>query len=130
MTSNKICRVFLVLLLAVLVACSRRVPSEQIAGTYIAKYPFGTAELVLNRDGSFVQTVFLDHQGTATAHGSWQFDNFRSTITLHGAMPIVDGLGHLQNNWNATDDLPEEPVERLWLRIAIELSSEYPYIRQ
>ena len=118
------------LLLVAVTGCSRSVPAQQIVGTYIARYPFGNAKLILSGDGTFVQTVSVGQQSPAVAHGSWQFDARRSKITLRGAMPVVDGSGHLQTDWRTTDELPEQPVERVWFKIEIESSNDYPYVKQ
>ena len=117
------------LALLMLIGCSTTVSSEKVYGTYVASYPFGTATLALNRDGSFSQQVTIKGQAPATAKGSWSFDPIRSKITLHGAMAVVDGYGHLSHDWRTPDDLPDQPVERLWFRVAIETSTEYPYVK-
>jgi hypothetical protein len=116
--------------LAMLIGCSTTVPSGKVYGTYVASYPFGTATLTLNRDGSFTQRATIKGQPPATVQGSWSFDPIHSKITMHGAMNVIDGYGHLNNDWRTTDDLPEVPVERLWFKINIESSTEYPYVKQ
>ena len=120
----------LVVVLVSLTACSGRVPSEKVYGTYVASYPLGNSTLTLNRDGSFIQQVTIKDQPPATAQGSWTFDPIHSTVTLHGAMAVVDGFGDLNSDWRTIDDLPEQPVERLWFRIVIESSIEYPYVKR
>ena len=69
------------LTLLMLIGCSTTVSSEKVYGTYVASYPFGTATLALNRDGSFSQQVTIKGQAPATAKGSWSFDPIRSKIT-------------------------------------------------
>ena len=109
--------------------CSTHISSDKVPGVYRATYPFGKAVLVLQSDGAFVQTVEVNGE-SAVARGSWNFDSQRSKITLLGIMPIVDGFGQLERNWHNTDDLDEQPVERLWLKIEIETNESYGYAKQ
>jgi hypothetical protein len=122
--------VIVVLALMLLIGCSTTVPPAKVCGTYIGSYAFGAEELTLNQDGSFVQQVTVHNQQPATARGSWSFNPVRSKIDLHGAMAVVDELGHLELNWRRTLDLPSQPVELLWFRVEIEINPEYPLIKQ
>jgi hypothetical protein len=126
---NVLADVVLITSVVVLAACSTHVSSDRVRGSYVASYPFGTAKLTLESNGTFVQTVTIDGQAPATAKGSWNFDATDSTISLHGAMLVVDGFGHLKTHWREVEDLPEVPVELLWLRTEIESSESYPYVK-
>jgi hypothetical protein len=128
MPLKKMAYLLLILNLMSLLACSTHVSSERVSGTYLATYPFGKAVLVLQTGGKFVQTVEVNGE-SAIARGSWSFDSQNSKITLLGIMPIVDGFGHLERNWRNTDDLNEQPVERLWLKIEIETNESYGYVK-
>lgn len=112
-----------------LTGCSTSVSANKLGGTFTAKYPFGISTLTLNNDGSFVQKVEIEKEKPATVRGTWSFDSQESTITLRGAMSVVDGHGNLNVDWRNPTDLPFQPVERLWMKVNIETSQEYPYIK-
>jgi hypothetical protein len=118
------------LLIISLTACSSKVPAERVAGTYLASYPFGKATLVLERNGTFVQSVAINGQNPEIARGSWNFDPTQSEVTLHNAMVVVNGFGELKDDWRHLDDLTNQPVEMLWFRTELEISESYPYIKQ
>jgi|GraSoiStandDraft_24_1057298.scaffolds.fasta_scaffold146365_2 hypothetical protein len=122
--------IFSVVALLLLAGCSTTVAPEKVYGTYLADYPFGSASLKLEHDGSFVQEVTIKDQEPKTVRGSWNFDRVRSEITLHGALAVADGYGHLSNSWQTTEDLVNQRVERLWFRVVIEISVDYPYVKQ
>lgn len=114
-----------------MLGCSSRVPSNEVPGTYVASYPFGTATLTLHEDGIFTQQVSIQGQRPATARGSWTFDQKESSLTLYGSMQVVDGHGRLKSDWQSV--LPEPvvaSVERLWFKINIGSGGEYPYIKK
>jgi len=129
MPSKKTSYLLLILGLVSLLACSTHVASEKVSGTYLATYPFGKSVLVLQPNGTLVQTVEVNGE-SAVARGSWSFDSHNSRITLRGMMPVVDAFGHLEKNWRNTDDLDEQPVERLWLKVEIETNESYGYVKQ
>ena len=121
--------VVLIFHLVTLVACSTHVSSKKVSGTYVATYPFGKASLVLQPGGTFVQSVEVNGE-SAVARGSWSFDSKSSEITLRGIMPVIDAFGHLEKNWRDTDNLSDQPVEHLWLKIEIETNESYGYVKQ
>ena len=121
---------FSVVALLLIAGCSTTVAPEKVYGTYVADYPFGSASLKLEHDGSFVQEVTIKDQQPETVRGSWNFDPVRSEITLHGALAVADGYGHLSSDWHTAEDLIGQPVERLWFRVVIEISVDYPYVKQ
>ena len=85
---------------------------------------------MLERDGTFVQTVAIKGQPPATVKGSWSFDSVNSKVTLRGMMPFVDAFGHLERDWRAVDDFKDQPVELLWFRTEIETNESYGYVKK
>lgn len=126
-TAFKLGGLFLAVVLAT--SCSSRVDPSAVAGSYKADYPFGQSTLLLRRDGTFTQQVVIAGQPPASTSGTWSFDGTESTLALRGAMGVTDGFGHLSRDWRTASDSPAVPVERLWGKVAIEDSSEYPHVR-
>ncbi len=111
--------------------CSRGVQRDDVYGTYMASYPFGTETITLKRDGNFVQRVTIENQPPASAQGAWQFDQKESRITLSGSMVIVDGFDRLRNDWRAVDPgVVSLDVERHWSKVLMASAAKYPYVKQ
>ena len=77
---------FIVVLGLMLIGCSMTVPTEEVYGTYVATYPFGTDKITLNRDGTFVQRVEVKDEQPVTVQGRWEFDPKESQASFYGAM--------------------------------------------
>jgi len=108
-----------------------RVPVDQVYGTYIASYPFGTDTLTLNRGGTFAQTVEITGQQPATVHGRWEFDSEESRANLYGAMIIADGFDHLRKDWQAvTPGIVSLDVEKHWFKILMGSAATHPYVKR
>ena len=119
------------MLLALLVGCSMRVPAEIVYGTYIASYPFGTETITLNRDGTFVQSVAIKQEQPLTVHGTWDFDPKNSRANFYGTIVVTDGFDHLRNDWRTvTTGIVSLDVERHWFRVEMGSAATYPYIKQ
>jgi hypothetical protein len=111
-----------------LLGCSTHVPVEKVYGSYVASFRYGTETLMLNRDGTFVQTVVVNREKPVAALGSWEFDRDESRLTLHGAMVVDDGLGNLRNNWQRpVSGLVAPSVEMDWFRVVIASGDAYRY---
>jgi hypothetical protein len=111
--------------------CSPKVSLEQVYGTYVASYPFGTDTLTLNRDGTFVQRIEITGEEPLTASGRWSFDSEASYAQLQGFIMVDDGSGHLNHNWRTPkSDLVLLDVEMHWFRIVMESAAEHPYVKQ
>lgn len=110
-------------------SCSTKVKPRDVAGSYKAVYPFGESVLVLRSDGTFTQSVTLLREPPVSSSGTWSFDGAESKLTLRGAMALDDGFGQLNKDWKAVGESSSLPVERLWFKVAIEDSSEYPYVK-
>ena len=122
----------LLLFLAITIAgCSRGVKRDDVYGTYMASYPFGTETITLKRDGTFVQRVTIENHSLATVQGTWQFDQKESRLTLSGSMVIVDGFDKLRNDWRAVDPgVVSVDVGRHWSKVLMASAAKYPYIKQ
>ncbi len=129
---NKLQNSVLLVFLAITIAgCSRGVKRDDVYGTYMASYPFGTETITLKRDGSFVQRVTIENQQPATVQGTWQFDQKESRLTLSGSMVIVDGFDRLRNDWRAIDPgVVSVDVERHWSKVLMASAAKYPYVKQ
>jgi hypothetical protein len=77
-----------VIFFCALLGCSTHVPIEEVYGSYVASFRYGTETLTLNRDGIFVQRVAVNREKPVATRGSWEFEQDQSRITLHGAMVV------------------------------------------
>ena len=123
---------FLLSLFAMTIAaCSRRVSSSAVYGTYVASYPFGTETITLKPEGTFRQRVEIKNQKPASVEGTWQFDPKESRITLTGSMVVVDGFDRLRNDWRSVDPgVVSMDVEKHWSKILMASTAKYPYVKQ
>lgn len=122
-------RMSFILVALLAVSCSNRVKASDVLGSYKAVYPFGQSVLVLRRDGTFTQSVVVTREPPVSSRGTWSFDAAESKLTLRGAMALDDGFGHLNRDWRTVGESPSLPVERVWLRVMIEDSSEFPHVK-
>jgi hypothetical protein len=125
-------RYLIVLVLSLMMnACSMAVPQEEVYGTYVASYPFGTDTLVLNRNGTFEQLVALKNEQPVTVRGSWDFDPEESRIRMYDSLVVADGFGKLRSDWRKVGPgVASLPVKRLWFKLVIGSGGEHPYVRQ
>ena len=120
------CLVFLFI-----VGCSFKLSKEEVYGIYVAKYPFGSDTLTLNRDGSFVQRVDIGNQPTQTAKGQWSFDFQSGYAKFYGLMIIDDGNGRLSETWRTpTPTLVLMDIERHGGNVVMESAAAYPYFKK
>jgi len=121
--------VLLLFLTVTIAGCSRGVKRDDVYGTYLASYPFGTEIITLKRDGSFVQRVTIENQPSATVQGTWQFDQKESRLTLSGSM--VDGFDRLRNDRRVVDPgVVSVNVGRHWSKVLMASAAKYPYVKQ
>ncbi len=111
--------------------CSTRVSPDQVYGTYVASYPFGTDTLTLNRDGTFVQQVAIENDQHATVKGEWSLDPDGSSANVRGLLSVDDGNGRLNSNWRDPTSIPTAlDVEMHWFKIVMESGAEHPYVKR
>ncbi len=117
--------------LMMLVACSMTVPAEEVYGTYVASYPFGTGTIMLNRDETFVQRVAIKQEQPVTVRGKWDFDPKESRASFYGALIVADPFDDLREDWRTpTTGIVSLDVERRWFRVLMDSASTYPYVKQ
>ena len=114
-----------------LVGCSMTVPRDEVYGTYVASYPFGTDAMTLKRDGTFVQHIAVEQEQPLTISGKWEFDDNQSRANFYGALTITDGFDHLKDDWRtAPPGIVSLDVERHWFKMEMGSAATYPYIKQ
>ena len=128
----------MLLLAAVLTACSTHVPRKDLPGAYVATYPFGTGVLVLHRNGTFTQTavVFADpHPKIVT--GVWRAEDLDGTLRLelHNILYLSDGSGYLNTHWRSVPSQSSYwdgfwPPECHFFRVILDADTEYYYVKQ
>ena len=111
--------------------CSAKMSIDDVFGTYIASYPFGTETLTFNHDMTFVQHVQITGDPkAANMKGTWSFDSNTSYVELHDYLQAADGFGKLRPDWRKVSAMAYEPVERQFFKIIINSGAEYPYMKQ
>lgn len=111
--------------------CSAGVSPNQVCGTYVASYPFGTEIISLNQNGSFTQIITVKNDPPVTTRGKWSFDPHTSSVTFDGLKIVDDGTGHPVSNWRTgTAMLVTKDVEMRWFKVVMETAASYPYIRR
>ena len=126
------CVRLVICLLPIISGCATSVPREDVPGSYVASYPFGSDELVLNADGTFIQKVSITGEQPMTTRGSWRFDAGDSELSLFGSFVVDDGFGKLRPDWrHITRDAVELlPVERIWFKVNVGSGGEFPYVKR
>jgi hypothetical protein len=110
---------------------------ENIFGTYVASYPFGTATITLNPDGTFVQRVEVTGDPPpTTAKGRWTFDSDsynKNYVTFYdGYLSVDDGFGRLKSDWRKEqgNSVAVPPIGRAFYKILLNPEGKYPYVKQ
>ena len=63
--------------------CLLHPDSEEIPGTYVAEYGFGTDSLTLNSDGSYTQEIKVKGRSEPLrASGTWKYDKNESRVNF------------------------------------------------
>ena len=74
---------------------------------------------MLNRDGTFVQTVAVNREKPVAARGSWEFDQYESRLTLHGAMVVDEDSAISEMTGNGPSPIVAPSVEMDRFRVVI-----------
>lgn len=81
--------------LVFLVGCQGVVDSNTLVGIYIAHYPHGTGQLVLNTDGTYQQLFSLTGQSLQVINsGQWELRDVEGRkLVLRNAVFVDNGFG-------------------------------------
>jgi hypothetical protein len=104
---------------------------DEVCGTYVVAYPFGTDTITLNRDGTSIQKVTVAGDPIPEiAVGHWSFDPSNGYVTLDVYLAIDDGYAKLNGNWRTPHRgfAANLPVEKFIFITT--MGSKYPYIKQ
>ncbi len=90
----------LLLMMATLLNGCGNLKEEDLYGTYVAKYPFGTEKLVLKAHGEFTQEVdIIGDDKIISTRGYWRFNAAMQDVSLEGSLQVQDGYGHLDRDY-------------------------------
>jgi hypothetical protein len=80
--------------------CYSKVTLDDVLGNYKIRYPYGTEELLLANDGTYIQTILIDGETTSkTNKGKWEFWEKESEVVLNEAMIVDDGFGKIKPHY-------------------------------
>lgn len=92
---------------------------DELLGTYIAEYEFGTDTLELKSDGTYTQEITLKEGGKVIrGDGRWTYDQTRYYIDFEDLYVLSDGYGNKSDDYkNLPRGLASLPPERyFWSR--------------
>lgn len=68
---------------------------DELLGTYVAEYEFGTDMLELKSDGTYTQEIALKEEGKVIrSDGTWTYDQARHRIDLEDLYVLSDSYGN------------------------------------
>jgi hypothetical protein len=109
--------VVLIVMLVLILACSKRINPSEVAGTYEAHHQNGVETLQLRPDGSYLHE-FKSANGTTSDHsGRWKFEPFDGEPKV----ALYDFSSHFPVSQKRGDILLLD-VERDWGRVRLYLS--------
>ena len=101
-TVSTFCLVGLIAVL--LLGFCQKATFDDVVGVYRAQYRFGTEELLLARDGTYVQSLFISGQTALTINkGRWKFWKEEPMVDLFDPMHVMGDFGKLDPSyWKVT----------------------------
>ena len=95
-------RSFIGILTIISLCCGSKVEINEIVGSYIMQYPYGTEELLIEKRGYYMQTFRVKGENNVwTNKGKWEYDEKGSRIILLDAILIDDNFGKMRPQfWN------------------------------
>ena len=92
---------------------------EEVYGTYLAEYTFGTEKLTLKSDGTYIQEVRISgNPGPLISTGKWNYDPTAHRGEAWNLYVVADGFGKLVQDYDVRKEgLSSFPVGRyFWSR--------------
>jgi len=105
------------------VGCNRGISTSELAGVYVAKYPFGKDTVTVFPDGRFTQVVLVNAQGRQSiTNGTWHFSAKNAEIVFSDEfMVAIDGFGKFVPTFDRPDHsaISIMPVRRRFGKLEI-----------
>jgi len=116
--------------------CSSDVTPSEVLGTYIVRYPYGTEELRLARDGIYEQSFLMDGDTTAkTNRGRWELEKKKPGILsypevwLYDAMLVDDNFGKPRPlYWKVEPGRSGLVVEKWFGKVSLVLNEDQGFV--
>lgn len=90
--------------LLLLSACTP-VKEQDLYGTYLAKYLFGSEKLTLNANGTYKQEVTIKGEPKILEHeGRWRFAAEDNYVELENGLAVQNGFGELSKDYSVPFD--------------------------
>lgn len=88
--------------------CLYAADKDELLGTYVAEYEFGTDKLELRSDGTYTQEITLkEGEKVIRGDGKWSYDRSRHYIDFEDLYVLSDGYGKKSD---AYENLPRGPA--------------------
>jgi hypothetical protein len=106
--------------------CYSKVDFDEVIGSYKLRYPYGTEELRLSKEGTYTQTILIDGETTAKINkGQWEFDREESKVILKDAVIVDDVFGHLKPDyWKIERGLWDLSARKSFGRVSLGVNSD------
>lgn len=101
----------LLLTLLWIVCCAgcTKATKEDVIGEYAVIYPYGTEQLTLANNGTYIQTIKIKGNDTvATNTGKWSYHEGNAEVILEKPLLADDNFGNLNKKY-------QEPVQGDWI---------------
>lgn len=124
---------------ATLLSACRPLAKDDLYGEYVAEYAFGSDHVVLNRDGTYSQTLSLKNGERVTNSGNWEFRpdsraSLQGAVWLANCLVVSDGFGRLSKGYQEPlSGSCTWPAGRAFLLIGeLQLSGgdDYPHVKR
>lgn len=90
----------MLIILALTLSCSR-VQEQDLYGTYLAQYEFGSEKLILHPNGEYEQNIEIKLTSESFQKlGKWKYNPEQNDVELEDAYSVQDGFGQLDNSYH------------------------------
>jgi hypothetical protein len=102
---------------------------DEVIGRYKLRYSYGTEELQLDKDGTYIQSIFIDGETTAKVNkGRWEFHKKESEVVLIDAMIVDDFFGRLKPEyWKIEPGLSIFHISKAFGKVSISVNRDQGY---
>jgi hypothetical protein len=91
--------------------CRAGLKSNDVAGTYTVRYPFGEGMLRLHIDGRYEQTLRINgREASVTGRWTWVRKESWDLLSLKNCLVATNGFGQLNERWDKASENTCQPA--------------------